>query len=70
MTDTAAGIRPFRIDIPQSRLDDLSGAASPGAERDHHVVHWNEAGQGGHFLAMERPEPLIEDVRAFFRKLG
>lgn len=39
------------------------------AERDHNVVHWTELGKGGHFLAMEEPEALVEDVRTFFRKL-
>ncbi|GIE91913.1 microsomal epoxide hydrolase [Actinoplanes regularis] len=41
----------------------------PWAERDHHVVHWTELGKGGHFLAMEAPELLVDDVRTFFRKL-
>ena len=39
------------------------------AERDHNVVHWTEFERGGHFLAMENPEGLTEDVRAFFRGL-
>ncbi|MEV0696909.1 epoxide hydrolase family protein [Saccharopolyspora sp. NPDC050389] len=39
------------------------------AERDHNIVHWTELGKGGHFLAMEAPEALVEDVRTFFRKL-
>ncbi|MEV4283314.1 epoxide hydrolase family protein [Actinoplanes xinjiangensis] len=39
------------------------------AEREHHIVHWTELGKGGHFLAMEAPEPLVDDVRTFFRKL-
>ncbi len=39
------------------------------AERDHHVVHWTELGEGGHFLAMEAPGLLAGDVRTFFRKL-
>ncbi|GGO82916.1 hypothetical protein GCM10012289_75250 [Nonomuraea cavernae] len=39
------------------------------AERDHHVVHWTELGEGGHFLAMERPDLLIGDLREFFRKV-
>ena len=42
----------------------------PWAERDHHVVHWTELGRGGHFLAMETPELLVDDVRTFFRKLS
>ncbi|MBB5855719.1 epoxide hydrolase family protein [Amycolatopsis umgeniensis] len=39
------------------------------AERDHHVVHWTELGHGGHFLAMEAPAALVDDVRVFFRKV-
>ncbi|WP_420715730.1 alpha/beta fold hydrolase [Streptomyces sp. SBT349] len=39
------------------------------AERDHAVVHWTELDRGGHFLAMEAPDLLTDDVRAFFRKV-
>lgn len=39
------------------------------AERDHHVVHWSEFDQGGHFPAMEVPDLLVGDVRTFFRAL-
>jgi pimeloyl-ACP methyl ester carboxylesterase len=39
------------------------------AERDHHIVHWTDLGHGGHFLAMEEPGALTEDVRVFFRKV-
>lgn len=39
------------------------------AEHDHNVVHWAELGSAGHFLAMEAPESLVDDVRAFFRKI-
>lgn len=41
----------------------------PWAERDHNVVHWTELGKGGHFLAMEAPDLLVGDVRAFFAKV-
>ncbi|MFI6887817.1 epoxide hydrolase family protein [Streptosporangium canum] len=37
------------------------------AEREHNVVHWSEFDRGGHFAAMEAPDLLVEDVRAFFR---
>ncbi|MEV4246824.1 epoxide hydrolase family protein [Streptosporangium canum] len=37
------------------------------AEREHNVVHWSEFGRGGHFAAMEAPDLLVEDIRAFFR---
>jgi epoxide hydrolase len=39
------------------------------AEREHNVVHWSEFDRGGHFAAMEAPELLVDDVRAFFRRL-
>jgi epoxide hydrolase len=39
------------------------------AERDHRVVRWTELDRGGHFLAMEQPGLLVDDVRAFFREL-
>ncbi|MCM3782160.1 epoxide hydrolase [Neobacillus mesonae] len=38
-------------------------------ERDHHVVHWSEFDRGGHFAALEAPDLLVEDIRAFFNKL-
>ncbi|MEV1119065.1 epoxide hydrolase family protein [Actinosynnema sp. NPDC049800] len=39
------------------------------AEREHHVVRWTELDEGGHFLAMERPDLLVTDVRGFFAVL-
>ncbi|MFC4564097.1 epoxide hydrolase family protein [Nocardiopsis mangrovi] len=39
------------------------------AERDHTIVHWTDLGAGGHFLSMEAPGALVDDIRAFFRKL-
>ena len=35
----------------------------------HNLVRWTEMPRGGHFAAMEEPELLAEDVRAFFRPL-
>ncbi|MEU9607383.1 epoxide hydrolase family protein [Streptomyces sp. NPDC048057] len=37
------------------------------AERDHHVVRWTELERGGHFLSLEEPGLLADDLRAFFR---
>lgn len=31
--------------------------------------HWSEPGVGGHFMAMEEPDLLAEDLRSFFRPL-
>ncbi len=37
------------------------------AERSLRVLRWTEMPRGGHFAAMEEPELLVEDTRAFFR---
>ncbi|MEV4218031.1 epoxide hydrolase family protein [Nonomuraea sp. NPDC049725] len=39
------------------------------AERTDTIVHWSEFAHGGHFAALEQPQALTEDVRAFFRAL-
>ncbi|MFE9682285.1 epoxide hydrolase family protein [Streptomyces sp. NPDC006285] len=39
------------------------------ADRTNSIVRWTEFDRGGHFAAMEEPELLVEDVRAFFRQL-
>lgn len=40
------------------------------AERDFpSLIHWTEFDRGGHYAAMEEPDLLIEDVRAFARLL-
>jgi len=36
---------------------------------EHKVEHWSEFDRGGHFPAMEVPDLLAGDVRAFFRPL-
>jgi microsomal epoxide hydrolase len=38
------------------------------AEPSNNIVHWSEFDRGGHFAAMEVPELLTGDVRAFFRR--
>ena len=38
-------------------------------ERSNNIVHWSEFDRGGHFPAMEVPELLVGDIRAFFRRL-
>ncbi|MGE0158997.1 MAG: epoxide hydrolase family protein [Gemmatimonadales bacterium] len=39
------------------------------AEARYDVVRWTTMPRGGHFAALEEPELLVEDVRAFFREL-
>jgi microsomal epoxide hydrolase len=39
------------------------------AERFFNIQRWTEMPRGGHWAAMEEPELLAEDLRAFFRPL-
>ena len=36
-------------------------------DRRHRIVHWSEFIRGGHFAALEAPDLLVDDIRAFFR---
>ena len=37
-------------------------------ERSYHILRWEEMPRGGHFAALEEPELLAQEVRAFFRQ--
>jgi microsomal epoxide hydrolase len=37
--------------------------------RKYDLRRWSEPSRGGHFPALEAPEVLIEELRAFFREL-
>ena len=39
-------------------------------ERNMNVARWTAFNEGGHFAALERPEELVADIRAFARELG
>ena len=40
------------------------------AERDNsNIVHWSRFEEGGHFAALEVPEVVVDDIRAFFAAL-
>jgi microsomal epoxide hydrolase len=57
------GIAAFPIDLipfpPRSLV-----------ERHMNVAHWTDFAEGGHFAALERPDDLVNDIRAFARTLG
>ena len=62
---------PGPADVPQrwavfAANDDLVRRL---IDPDGRIEHWSEFDRGGHFAAMEAPDLLVEDVRAFFRKL-
>ncbi|HXC55814.1 MAG TPA: epoxide hydrolase [Rhizomicrobium sp.] len=56
------GIAAFPVDLipfpPRSQV-----------ERSINVTHWTSFEEGGHFAALERPEDLVGDIRAFARTL-
>jgi epoxide hydrolase len=35
-------------------------------EKWHNITHWSDFDTGGHFAAMETPQLLVDDIRAFF----
>lgn len=39
------------------------------AEQAYNIVRWTEMPRGGHFAAMEEPQLLLDDIRAFFAEL-
>ncbi len=61
-----------RVEVPTALArfpKDLTPAPREWAERFFNVARWAEMPRGGHFTAMEEPELLVEDIRAFFRPL-
>ena len=59
-----------RIDVPAGVAifpKELVLPPRAWAERSLRVKRWTEMPRGGHFAAMEEPELLVEDTRAFFR---
>jgi microsomal epoxide hydrolase len=39
------------------------------AERMYNIQRWTQLPAGGHFAALEQPEALANEIRAFFRDL-
>jgi pimeloyl-ACP methyl ester carboxylesterase len=56
---TGVAVFPAEIPVPPRSL----------AERLYHIQRWTEMPAGGHFAALEQPQALVEDIRAFFRPL-
>lgn len=56
---TAVAAFPAEIPVPPRSL----------AQRTYNIQRWTEMTAGGHFAALEQPQALVEDIRAFFRPL-
>jgi pimeloyl-ACP methyl ester carboxylesterase len=39
------------------------------AERTYNIQRWSVMQAGGHFAALEQPEALVHEIRAFFKPL-
>ncbi|KXK58589.1 epoxide hydrolase [Micromonospora rosaria] len=64
------GERPAPSPVPTGVLNLHGVQAIRGlAELSHRVTHWSEHATGGHFAALQAPDLLVEDIRAFFRPL-
>jgi microsomal epoxide hydrolase len=67
-----AAVRPVRIERPTgvARFPrDVMQVPRSAGERKYDLRRWTEFDRGGHFAAMEEPELLAEEIRAFFRPL-
>jgi len=60
-----------RIEVPVAIALFPKDAPAPRAlaERTLRIERWTEMPRGGHFPALEEPELLVEDLRAFYRSL-
>jgi pimeloyl-ACP methyl ester carboxylesterase len=59
-----------RIDVPTAYLDFPREIVRPPrsmAEQVLNIQRWTTTVRGGHFAALEQPEALAADIRAFFR---
>ena len=56
---TGMAVFPRDLSVPIRRI----------AERANRIVHWTEMERGGHFPALEAPDLLLADIRAFFAAL-
>jgi epoxide hydrolase len=68
--DVAAN-RP-RVDVPVAYAafpHEIFQPPRRWAEPHYAIARWTEMPRGGHFAALEEPELLLDDIRAFFRAL-
>lgn len=69
--DEASGVLPTgtRVDVPVGAAvypkEFIPWPPRSHAEKAYNIVRWTEMPRGGHFAALEQPESLITDIRAF-----
>jgi pimeloyl-ACP methyl ester carboxylesterase len=61
-----------RIEVPTGYVEFPKEILRPPrsvAEKVYNIQRWSVKQRGGHFAALEQPEVLAEEIRAFFRQL-
>ena len=62
-----------RVEVPTAAalfpVELLSWPPRSYAERIYNIARWTEMPRGGHFAALEQPDLLVDDIRAFARTL-
>ena len=72
MRSGRAGFTQGRVEVPTGCAifpKELYKPPRKWVERHYNVTRWTEMEIGGHFAAMEQPDLLVDDLRAFFRAL-
>jgi pimeloyl-ACP methyl ester carboxylesterase len=62
----------FRVEVPTGCAifpREILRPPRMWVERLYNVVRWTPMPAGGHFAALEEPQLLVDDIRAFFRPL-
>jgi len=62
----------FRVEVPTGCAifpKEILKPPRAWAEKAFNVQRWTRLPRGGHFAAMEEPELLVDEIRAFFRPL-
>jgi pimeloyl-ACP methyl ester carboxylesterase len=68
----AGGAAQKRVEVPTACAvfpKEISISPRRWAEAQYNVTRWTEMPRGGHFAALEEPQLLVDDIRAFFRTL-
>jgi len=61
-----------RIEVPTACADfpkEIIWSPRAHVATRYNIVRWTEMARGGHFAALEQPQLLVDDVRAFFREV-
>jgi len=72
-TRPPVGARPVRIEVPTGVAmfpKEVMRTPRSAVARKYDLRHWTSMKSGGHFPALEEPEALAADIRAFARGLG